>query len=453
MSRIIPGVEVKVVKEVVPPQLAPSGVLGLVALTEARPAEVVRVSSWSEFVERLGIGSAVSVPAARQALGNGVFEVVVVPVQSNSAMAASAELVDGDNKKILTLTARAAGPWGNGVSARLTARQSVAGLVYDLELTGPQARKEVHRNLTLAGIADTLAVGSALCTCVVHDAEGTLAPGDYELSGGADATADEYITALAALENVSDVDMVLADVQDFSDQDAVTRIYSEVIGHCDRMSANSMGRLGFGQVGPVGLGESLSSRVDTWSETAGMLVSDRFVYVAPHGLVGAVAGMIGKLSYLHSPTFKTLSGLGALAVNLGVSEQRALLKSNVVPVITQRGRGTIVLRGLTTDGDQVNVRRVADRAVRGVQMLGELFIGRLNNEDGRSALRQKLVEFLVQMEKDGAIVPSTDGSDPAFKCDVYSSQADFAKGIVRVDLAVRPVRAIDYIYATVLVQV
>ena len=50
-------------------------------------------------------------------------------------------------------------------------------------------------------------------------------------------------------------------------------------------------------------------------------------------------------------------------------------------------------------------------------------------------------------------MPSTDGSDPAFKVDVYSSQADFAKGIVRVDMAVRPVRAIDYIYATVLVQV
>ena len=30
MTRIIPGVEVKVVKEVVPQQLAPSGVLGLV---------------------------------------------------------------------------------------------------------------------------------------------------------------------------------------------------------------------------------------------------------------------------------------------------------------------------------------------------------------------------------------------------------------------------------------
>ncbi len=56
------------------------------------------------------------------------------------------------------------------------------------------------------------------------------------------------------------------------------------------------------------------------------------------------------------------------------------------------------------------------------------------------------------MENEGALVPSVDGTEPAFIVDVYSSQLDFAQGIVRVDLAVRPVRAIDYIYATITVQ-
>jgi hypothetical protein len=67
-------------------------------------------------------------------------------------------------------------------------------------------------------------------------------------------------------------------------------------------------------------------------------------------------------------------------------------------------------------------------------------------------LKEKLTEVLLQMEKEGAIVPSTDGTEPSFVVDVYSSQLDFAQGIVRVDMAVRPVRAIDYIYATVTVQ-
>ena len=59
---------------------------------------------------------------------------------------------------------------------------------------------------------------------------------------------------------------------------------------------------------------------------------------------------------------------------------------------------------------------------------------------------------LTRMERAGALVPSTDGTDPAFIVDVYSTQQDFAQGIVRIDIAVRPVRAIDYIYATIRVK-
>ncbi len=56
------------------------------------------------------------------------------------------------------------------------------------------------------------------------------------------------------------------------------------------------------------------------------------------------------------------------------------------------------------------------------------------------------------MEREGSIVPSTDGVEPAYLIDVFSSESDFGQGIVRVDLAVRPVRAMDYIYATIKVE-
>jgi hypothetical protein len=56
------------------------------------------------------------------------------------------------------------------------------------------------------------------------------------------------------------------------------------------------------------------------------------------------------------------------------------------------------------------------------------------------------------MESEGALVPSTDGKEPPFLVDVYSSELDFAQGIVRVNIAVRPVRAMDYIYATIKVE-
>ena len=119
---------------------------------------------------------------------------------------------------------------------------------------------------------------------------------------------------------------------------------------------------------------------------------------------------------------------------------------------TARGRGTICIKGIATDGFQVSVLRVADRCVREVRAISDKFIGELNNSDSRNALKQMIVAMFKQMERDGALVPSVDGSSPAFLVDVYGSQEDTAAGIVRIDIAVRPVRAIDYVYATLRIK-
>jgi hypothetical protein len=95
---------------------------------------------------------------------------------------------------------------------------------------------------------------------------------------------------------------------------------------------------------------------------------------------------------------------------------------------------------------------IADRAVRGIKNIADLFIGTLNNASGRTALRERIRESLLSMEKEGSLVPNTDGTQPAYIIDVYSSQIDFSQGIVRVDVAVRPVRAMDYIHSTVTVS-
>ena len=442
---------VKVVKEVLAPQLAPSGVLGLVGIVENSAGGLGRAASWRSFIDGFGGASAFSLPEAAQALGNGVFELVVCPVACDSFASVKLPPASGTGSAF-TLVAKAPGPWGNAILVSIASRQVATGKKLDsgedetrsvFDLTVRYAGsdyKEVHRNLstdaadTIRNARDVLAVQSQLVRIdeardklkIPKDSPDTTAAGAaYALAGATDADAGAYRQALALLENEADVDMVLVSVQDTTDITRVGGIYADVISHCNRLSALSQGRIGFGQV-PGATPKAIATAAD---KLIASLVSDRFVLVAPAGVVGAVAGMTG------------------------VESQQELLRKNVVPVVAQRGRGVIVLRGLTTDNDQISVRRVADHAVRGVKTIGELFIGRLNNEEGRGALKQKLVEFLVQMQKEGAIVPSTDGTDPAFKVNVYSSQQDFAQGIVRVDLAVRPVRAIDYIYATVLVQV
>lgn len=452
---IIPGVQVTVVKEVLPQQLAPSGVLGLVGFTEENPDKVVRASNWSRFVELLGRGSAYSLPEAKQALDNGVSELVLSPLPAGAGASAKAVLAADtsrvkENKDGVTLLARAAGPWANGLTVRVTYRDNVdARISFDLQVLRKSGGKdtvlETHRNQDVKSLAAALKGASSLVKVDESKPLGWPIAGEATLDGGKDASVDDYAAALRRLREEPDVDMVIAALQDFSDRAKVTRVYGEVISHCNNLSDECKGRIGFGQVPDSG---DAQAQV----QLASNLVSDRFVLVAPNGVVGAVAGLVGNLPYYHSPTFKRISGAGELPP-IAVDDQKTLLKGCVVPVVLERGRGTLVVRGLTTDGDQLNVRRVADRAVRTLKMIGDLFIGQLNTADGRSALKQKLVEALVQMQKDGALVPSTDGKSPAFTVDVYSSQEDFALGIVRVSMAVRPVRAIDYVYATITVQV
>jgi hypothetical protein len=589
MARIIPGVQVTVVKEVVTPQLAPSGVLGLIGLTEIPLTKVERAASWNRFMEVCGSASAYSIPEARLALANGVYELVIVPLNSSTSVKASVELIDNaelvdiktksnaateatkkseakpDDTNLRTeaevatkaltdakanyfkLEARAAGSWANNLRLKVTYRSEKFDLEIKSTVSNGDNAIEAHRNLepttfveilekvssvvhipttrlksgeyllvggtdassTSSGVkasvnienteskkfkleANNVGIGGNDLKLIVSDStnesekfdleikskDGTTlevhrnldphlfigilkenskvihafnttkrpSEGEYVLVGGKDASATEYSNSLEALKDESDVDMVLAAIQDFSNATNVTQVYSDVISHCQLMSADSKGRIGLGHV-PSDASLELASLM------ANTLLSDRFVLLAPNGVAGAVAGRIGGLEYYQSPTFKTISGIASLSRTLPLEEQGGLLKANVVPIVNQKGRGVIVLRGLTTDGDQISVRRVADRAVRGTRMIGELFIGSLNNEDGRGALKQKLIEFLAQMQKEGALVPSTDGKDSAFKVNVYSSQADFAQGIVRVDIAVRPVRAIDFIYATIFVQV
>lgn len=113
-TRIIPGVQITVVKEVVPPQLAPSGVLGLVGLIEKPLAQVERAASWSRFIEGCGPATAYSMPEARQALANGVFELVIASIESTVAQAATIDIpADQGEATALKLEARAKGPWAN----------------------------------------------------------------------------------------------------------------------------------------------------------------------------------------------------------------------------------------------------------------------------------------------------------------------------------------------------
>jgi len=270
-----------------------------------------------------------------------------------------------------------------------------------------------------------------------------------EFTGGASPTVQQYQDAIDRLSDDPRIDLVIASVERGRDTAEVRQIHQALAAHAVAMAENAAPRIAFGS---VTAGEA--ANLDQIREHSALVRNRRFVLVSPPGAEGAVAGLIGRLNPQDSPTFKSVPLFGVPPARYRESELNRLLGSttNLLVVQERVGRGVVVLRGLDTSGDQISVTRVADIAIRETKAISENFIGQLNSAEARLALRQQIVATFTRMEREGALVPSTDGSDPAFSVDVYSTQLDFGQGIVRVDIAIRPVRSIDYIYATIRVK-
>jgi hypothetical protein len=243
------------------------------------------------------------------------------------------------------------------------------------------------------------------------------------------------------------VDLVIASVLGQLGDDDVRRVHQAVVAHCAKMDGVARNRIGIGSVTAT---EQADPRAVL--DHADDVRSDHFVLTTPSGSDGAFAGLLGLQDYFESPTFKTVASLGVDPGSYTDAQLTTLVGGNVLVINQRRGLGIIVIKGLLTSGRQINVQRTANKAVRDVKAIAQVYIGLLNNDGARNALRQQIFAMLLQMERDGALVPSTDGKSPAFTVDVHSTEDDFANGIVRVDIAIRPVRAIDYVYASILVQ-
>lgn len=449
-TRIIPGVEIQVIKEIVPQQLNPSGVVAMIGTTEK--GEILtptHVGSYREFADKFGSSEQVTITKdAKQAFQNGVFQIVVTSISGKSGEKARLILKDHKNKETIKLSAKKSGEAGNNVKVKIepgSSPDTMKVMISEEEVI------EIKDDLVMDPSSENYLVeylnkNSNLVTAEVlksniKPSNSNLGEVESNLSGGITGaiSIEDYEAALDKLEGDPDVDMVAAcEVTDHT-------IHALIDAHCRKMSTDAKNRIG---LGTVTKGESIKEIC----KRTNALASDRFVLVAPYGNLGAVAGLISRLNYYESPTFKPLSGISKLEACYTPSEQMELLKAGVIPLEAQRGRGIIVVKGISTSKEQISVTRIADHSVRGVKNIADLFIGTLNSQSGRMALKGKITEFLMGMEREGSIVPSTDGKDPAFFVDVFSSQMDFGQGIVRLDMAVRPVRAMDYIYATIKVE-
>ncbi len=268
-------------------------------------------------------------------------------------------------------------------------------------------------------------------------------------SGNNGASGADFVAGLGELLNV-DAHIIVAAGQDPSFGD-------ELASHCKVASSDERKRE---RIAVVGSGE------DVTSATLGghNLNSDRLIFVAP-GIIAqdaaatppvdveltgayaaaAVAGLLAGLSPHVSPTNKVLD-VGGLKPNYTTAELKQLVQSRLLAL--EARQGFRIVKGITTSTNtawhQITTRRIVDYAKFGVRSACNPYIGLLNNERVRGALRATVNSFLAEMVDDEMLI--------SYELDVSATREEERKGIARVTMVLRPVFSIDFIKVTMFLE-
>ena len=255
---------------------------------------------------------------------------------------------------------------------------------------------------------------------------------------------DDYAAGLDVLSGQS-VDIVVLAGQDAAQSSGMGAV---LLGHLDGTQQSDHERLGV-------LGAPGSTVADFLGHA---VASDRVVLAAP-GLrradgvelppgytAAAVAGLLGSLPVQTSLTNKTLVVPG-LALDVNRTDQAQLIRRDVLTVVNRQG--IRVVKGVTTAGagtpfSTIPTRRIVDFAKYGVRAAANPYLGRLNNDRVRSALKASLDAFLTGMVADEALV--------SYKLDVSATRAQEIAGEVAVTMTVQPTFSIEYVRVTMILR-
>ena len=232
-------------------------------------------------------------------------------------------------------------------------------------------------------------------------------------------------------------------------------IGADLTAHCKTASSDLNKRERIGIVG--------SALDDDLDNVRGHdLNSDRIIFVAP-GInatdaatgnrvtlsgaysAAAVAGLLASYSPHISLTNKPLPVI-SLQEKYTNAELTQLVQNRVL--VLQEKMGFKVLKGITTSTNtawhQITTRRIVDYAKFGVRSAADPYIGLLNNERVRGAMRATINSFLAEMVEDEMLI--------SYELDVSATREEERKGIARVTIVLRPVFSIDFIKVTMFLE-
>ena len=159
----------------------------------------------------------------------------------------------------------------------------------------------------------------------------------------------------------------------------------------------------------------------------------------------AVAGLLASLPAHVSLTNKVLA-VDDLEHRLNSAELKQLVLSRVLAL--ENRQGNRIVKGITTSTitawQQITTRRIVDYTKYGVRSAATPYIGLLNNDRVRGALRGTINNFLNGMVLDEMLI--------SYDLTVYASRDDEIRGIARVDLVIRPTFSIDFIKVTMFLE-
>lgn len=259
-------------------------------------------------------------------------------------------------------------------------------------------------------------------------------------SNGEAAGAPEYQVSLASLKDPI-INIVLLAGQSSANAGMVTAL----LGHINETSEIKRERIAL-------IGSSVTDSADTIIAEMPP-AGDRLIYVGP-GIklptgrtmpgaytAAAVAGLLSSLPVQASPTNKVINVPG-LNKEFNSSNLEKLVQKNVLTI--EKRDGFRIVKGITTATNsawhQVTTRRIVDYAIYGVRSACNPYIGKLNNDRVRGAMKVTLDAFLTRMVEDEALV--------GYELDVTATRAQEIAGEVKVTMTLKPTFSIDFIMVT-----
>jgi Phage tail sheath C-terminal domain len=474
VEAILPGTYISVRDEgLISAGSVSTGNIGIVGTAAKGAIDTIQlIGSFSEAKEIFGDSDPLSqenqspltlIRALELLYNNGGKTVYAVRTASKSRAKATYQIKDGTTA-LLKLEAKGSpGSWGNGIRIKITdiapADDKDKTISKKIDLTYGAVQETYFFTPGTKSVADlqkTLNERSILVTAPeISSTSANKSPNNTDkvepFSGGndgADAGKDEYQSSLALLEN-DIINIVLLAGQDNSDWGG------EVLeGHLKYTAGIKRERIGI-----IGSGLTDDDQKDDLDTIANhSLENDRLIFVAP-GLkvtnrvnrkqqdklsggytAAAIAGLLSSLPVQTSPTNKTLS-LSGLSTEFNASQLEKLVSRQVLVVGKQEGYR--VIKGITTNRgawQQITTRRIVDYAIYGVRSGCNPYIGKLNNERVRGAMKATLDSFLTRMVNDEALV--------GYSIEVSATRAQEIAGKAMVTMTLQPTFSIDFVKVT-----